>query len=144
MKELCYFRVPAIEKSADDLFFVHKVASATGDPAQSKLLTRKDLRLKPLKSEINLHPNPAIKGFPTRKRANKSGTKHASMDTVSSSVHLVDSSGDEEVGQSLSHKTIRKEYNGRLLAHSREHPDKDTVHVASKDLWSEGMLAVAT
>lgn len=129
-------RAPALEKSSEDLFFVQKDIS--DDPGTFKCLTRRDRRLKPLKSEINLLPNPAIKGFPSQRRK---ATRRSRGQDISSPMKLltgVDSSSDEEVDRSISHRTLSERYNGRLVARRREHPDKVTVHVASKDIWSEG------
>lgn len=129
-------RAPASEKLAEDLFFVQKDASNDTDPA--KCLTRRDLRHKPLKSEINLLPNPAIKGFPSQKRKAITRKRTAEICSPVKLLAGVDSSSDEEIDKSASHKVTSERYNDRLVARSREHPNKATVHLASKDIWSEG------
>lgn len=122
------------------MFFVEKDVFEDRGTAP-KHLTRRDLRHKPLKSEINLLPNPAIKGFPSQRR--KTGRTRTSGRTGASiaDVKLVEgdsSSGDEEVARSASHRTISEQYSDRLVARRREHPDKATTHMASMDIWSEG------
>lgn len=134
----CYhfYRAPASEKSAEDLFFVQK--DVINDTNGAKRPTRRDLRHKPLKSEINLLPNPAIKGFPSQKRRAVTRKRTAEIPSNVKLLAGVDSSSDEEIDKSASYKATSERYNDRLVARRREHPDKATVHVACKDLWSEG------
>ena len=101
-------RVPASEKPDEELFFVQKDIA---DDSAVQRRTRKELRSKPLKSEINLK----------------------------SSSCLVDSSDDEEFDRSISYRSISEEQRARLAAREKKCPEKVTVHMAGKDLWDDGM-----
>ena len=98
-------RVPASEKPDEELFFVQK--DATDDSA--KHLTRRELRRKSLKSEINLKP----------------------------SSRSVDSSDDEEFDRSISYRSISEERRTRLADREKKCPEKTTIHMAGRDLWSD-------
>lgn len=97
-----------------------------------KRVTRRDLRHKPLSSEINLRPNTVIKGFPSQKR------KTEAMKCMDISTVGGESSSDEELDTSASYRAIKDRYNGKLLARKKQCPNKTSIRVASKDLWSEG------
>ena len=127
-----HYSVPAFEKSADDLFFVEKDISQVTSLNGVKRLTRRDLRQKPLNSEINLRPNTVIKGFPRQKRKTEA-KKCMDISTVGA-----DSSSDEELDTSASYRDIKDRYNGKLLARKKQCPNKTSIRVSSKDLWSEG------
>ena len=98
--------MPASEKTAEELFFVHKDIT---DESSTKRLTRKELRRKPLKSEVNLKPSGSV-----------------------------DSSSDEEFDKSISYRAISEKHKARLDTRQRECPEKSTVHVCGRDLWSDG------
>ena len=95
--------------------------------------TRCDIRRQPLKSEINLQPNPTIKGFPTQKRKIAKKNRTFSKESQDQS-----SSDEEEFDTSASYNLISREVSDRLAAYKKQHPEKSTVHVASRDLWDDG------
>lgn len=129
--------MPASEKSAEDLFFVQSVNNDDSISTSISSLTRKGLRSKLLRSEVNLQPNPLIKGFPSQER--KITRKKSVNGSRGKPLASVDSSSDEEFNKSVSYKAIRSEYDNRLAARTKQHPAKPTVHVPCKDLWDEGV-----
>lgn len=100
-------------------------------------LTKRERRLQPLKSEINLHPHPKIKGFPAQKRKRKPPTKSIADDDFAS--RGAASSSDDEFDTSVSHKAMVREYNGRLMSRAKKHPRKAVAmsRVITKNIWSD-------
>lgn len=124
-----------MEKPAEDLFFVQNEISNDSVLTGIKWQTRKDTRHRPLKSEINLHPNPAVRGFPSQKR--RKVTRKTDLSEQLS--RTVDSSSEEEeFDASVSYGVISQEAGKKLVSRLKSHPQKPTVHVAFKDLWEEG------
>lgn len=130
--------MPASEKAAEDLYFIQREASSDCITLSRKQ-RRQELREKPLCSESNLTGNPNIKGFPSqRRRRVQKKEKNQQADSLDSS------SDEEEYDRSTSYRTISRDSSKRLATHSQLHPPKNTVHVASKDLWSEGGCQVCS
>jgi hypothetical protein len=50
----------------------------------------------------------------------------------------IDSSSDEEVERSVSYRVLSEQRNDRLRAYGKKHPKRSTVHMACKDVWSDG------
>ncbi len=117
------YRVPAAEKSNEQLFFEERTVSDT-----ASVSTRTKVK-KPLRSELSLHPNSAVPGFaPRPHKANKLAVVKT----------LGDSSGDEEgYAKSAAYQTLRIEESKKLAQKMDENPPKATVHRAYKDLWNQ-------
>ncbi len=119
-------RVPAAEKSNEQLFFEERLAKDTDNAFTVKKSK------KPLRSELSLHPNSAVPGFPPQKR--KKGNKSSMIVTSG----LTDSSGDDEgYDKSASYQTLHTQQSKKLAKWVRENPPKSTVILARKDLWSQ-------
>ncbi|XP_064403115.1 ribosome biogenesis protein NOP53-like [Halichondria panicea] len=118
--------VPAAEKSNEQLFFEERLAKDTDNAFTVKKSK------KPLRSELSLHPNSAVPGFPPQKR--KKGNKSSMIVTSG----LTDSSGDDEgYDKSASYQTLHTQQSKKLAKWVRENPPKSTVILARKDLWSQ-------
>lgn len=121
--------MPASEKPAEDLYYKDVSTTST----QAKPLSRKDIRHKPLRSEVNLQSNSAIRGFPSQKRkVARQPASHTGLGEVAG-----DSSEEEEFETSTSYRDIRRECGERLADQARKHPKKCTVHVGARDLWGD-------
>lgn len=116
---------------------MEKDVSQVASLDSAKRLARRNLKDKPLNSEINLRPNTAIKGFPSQKRKTEA-KKCMDISTVGG-----DSSSDEELNKSASYRDIKDRCNGKLLARKKQCPNKTSIYVASKDLWNEGNVMLS-
>lgn len=127
--------MPASEKPENELFFVHKGRGEDEISAPDNL-TKCVIRQKPLRSELNLQPNPAIKGFPVRKRKTPRKTKGVIHDLLPTQI---DSSSDEgDFAKSISYRSISCSREEKLISRKKECPDKPMTRVATMDLWNEG------
>lgn len=114
---------------------MHKASGDVTISAPVKL-TRKHFRQKPLRSELNLQPNSAIKGFPVIRQKAPKKLKGAIHDIPST---LDDSSSDEgDLATSTSYHSISRSREEKLVSRKKACPNKRTTHVATKDLWGEG------
>ena len=119
------YRVPAAEKSDEQLFFEERAASEADRAPPTKKAK------KPLRSEISLYPNSAVPGFPPRKRKKAKSHSIVAQNTADSS------SEGEEFEKSVSYNVLNSQKSQKLAMKMKENPPKSTVHHATKDLWSQ-------
>ena len=124
---LFFFRLPASEKPAEELFF----ESTDLPSADPKPLSRKEIRGQPLASELKLKSSSAVKGFQSQpRRSRRKSDSIACMGSPDSS--------DEEFDGSASYRAISDEQRDRLASRAKQHPMRSTLHLGCRDLWEEG------
>ncbi len=122
---LCNYRLPAADKSNEQLFFEERTTSDTANvPTVTKVK-------KPLRSELSLYPNSAVPGFAPQPRKKRNQTSMVVNDLDNSS------SDDEGYAKSAAYQTLHTEESKKLAKKMNDNPPKSTVHRACKDLWSQ-------
>ena len=130
--------IPAAEKQDEQLYFVQKEVKEDDSSSRSKLRKKK-----PLKSEAYLQPNPAIVGFPARKRKrtdSKFNRKDMGDANSVSQKDIESSSEDEEYDTSVAYTHLRNERESKLASLRKQRPPKPSIQTTAKDLWdNEGL-----
>ena len=152
MKFVCYcdyLRVPAAEKTDEQLFAVDNEITSTDQAKTDETKEHAETvrwRKRPLKTDMYLHPISAVKGFPARKRrAIKKHKKEAKSDDRDSQmmednadVVDVDSSSEgEEYDKDTSYTVLRRQQLEALRMRTKKNPPKPTHKSVVKDLWAD-------